>query len=97
MTDESVIRRPSSMTSAASPIRRLLSPALGTGAGLVITHTLARPKQRLQSSTLYVDIVKEVASFLSHKADAALSMGLRWESLRPATRGTHHFTRRTWD
>jgi dihydropteroate synthase len=51
------------------------------GAGLVIMHTKARPKQRLQASDLYTDVVTEVVDFLDARIKLAVAAGLAWESL----------------
>lgn len=50
-------------------------------AALVIMHTKARPKQRLQAPDLYADVVGEVVDFLSAKAATAVAVGLPPESL----------------
>ena len=50
-------------------------------AGLVIMHTKARPKQRLQSPDLYADVVSEVVSFLRAKLEEAVAAGMSRESL----------------
>jgi dihydropteroate synthase len=46
------------------------------GAGLVVTHTRARPKQRLQEKDLYEDVVADVCAFLRDRVDTALARGL---------------------
>jgi dihydropteroate synthase len=51
------------------------------GAALVVMHTKARPKQRLQSPDLYSDLVGEVLDFLRAKTAEAVAAGLPWESL----------------
>jgi dihydropteroate synthase len=51
------------------------------GAGLVIMHTKARPKQRLQEPDTYADVTGEVVAFLELKIAEALSLGVRRESL----------------
>lgn len=50
-------------------------------AALVITHTKARPKQRLQSRDLYADVVGEVVDFLNAKIATATAAGLSRSSL----------------
>ncbi len=50
-------------------------------AALVIMHTAARPKQRLQSADLYADIVTEVVEFLRQRIDHALALGLPREAI----------------
>lgn len=50
-------------------------------AALVIMHTRARPKQRLQAPDLYVDVVAEVVDFLRGKIDQAVVAGMPEESL----------------
>ncbi len=51
------------------------------GAALVIMHTKAAPKQRLQAADLYDDIVGEVVDFLAAKIDLSVAAGLQRESL----------------
>ncbi len=46
------------------------------GAGLVVMHTAAPPKTRLQRSDLYGDIVAEVRDFLAAKVDEAVAAGV---------------------
>lgn len=50
-------------------------------AALVVMHTRARPKVRLQRSDLYEDVTADVVEFLSERADAAVGLGLPRESL----------------
>jgi dihydropteroate synthase len=50
-------------------------------AALVIMHTAAPPKVRMQSSDLYRDIASEVLSFLTSKSDEAVALGVPRESL----------------
>ena len=50
-------------------------------AALVIMHTAARPKVRLQDSGLYDDVGSEVVSFLSDKMTVATSRGLAREAI----------------
>jgi dihydropteroate synthase len=47
-----------------------------TGAALVVMHTRAAPKQRLQDDDLYDDVVADVAAFLRERVDAALARGV---------------------
>jgi dihydropteroate synthase len=51
------------------------------GAGLVIMHTKARPKQRLQDPEAYNDVVAEVAAFLAMKIAEAVALGVDEESI----------------
>lgn len=51
------------------------------GAGLVITHNLSRPKQRLTEIDLYRDIAVEVTDFLREKMDLATSRGVELSSI----------------
>ena len=51
------------------------------GAGLVLMHTKARPKQRMQSESLYDDVTIEVTDFLSEKMLQAEAHGVARESL----------------
>lgn len=51
------------------------------GAGLVIMHTAAPPKTRLQESDLYGDVVAEVRSFLAAKVAEATAAGVDERSI----------------
>jgi dihydropteroate synthase len=51
------------------------------GAGLVIMHTKARPKVRLQDPLAYEDITNEVLDFLGSKIDEASRLGVLRESI----------------
>jgi dihydropteroate synthase len=64
----------------------LRDPALAdvcaeSGAALVIMHTRAAPRERLQDPDLYDDITLEVLSFLSERVAQALSRGVEREQL----------------
>jgi dihydropteroate synthase len=64
----------------------LRDPALArvcarTGAALVVMHTRAAPKQRLQSPQLYEDVVEEVLAFLRARMAAAAEQGVHPEQL----------------
>jgi len=64
----------------------LRDPALAdacaaSGAALVVMHTLAAPKRRLQDPDLYSDVVAEVVAFLREKAELAQRRGMARESL----------------
>lgn len=50
-------------------------------AGLVVMHTAAPPKTRLQESDLYGSVVDEVRRFLAAKVDEAIGAGVAAESL----------------
>jgi dihydropteroate synthase len=52
-----------------------------TGAGLVLMHTRAAPKERLQAPDLYGDVVGEVLAFLKGRIETALSVGMGFEQL----------------
>jgi dihydropteroate synthase len=52
-----------------------------TGAALVLMHTAAAPRERLQDPDLYTDIVAEVIAFLENRIDAALAAGVEREQL----------------
>lgn len=52
-----------------------------TGAALVLMHTRAAPKQRLQQPGLYDDVGQDVLDFLRERMDVALLMGIRCEQL----------------
>lgn len=51
------------------------------GAALVIMHTAAPPKTRLQERDLYADVVAEVGDFLAAKVAVALEAGVHPESI----------------
>ena len=64
----------------------LRDPALAavcarTGAALVLMHTRAAPKQRLQDPALYDDAVADVHAFLAERMALALAHGMRDEQL----------------
>ncbi len=50
-------------------------------AGLVVMHTAAAPKQRLQETDLYDDVVVEVRDFLAAKVAEAVAAGVHRESI----------------
>jgi dihydropteroate synthase len=52
-----------------------------TGAALVVMHTRAAPKQRLQDPDLYPDIVTDVMDFLRERIELAQAQGLAREQL----------------
>ncbi len=51
------------------------------GAGLVVMHTRAAPKQRMQDPDLYEDIAQEVRGFLGERIAVALAAGMAHEQL----------------
>ncbi|MDP1850012.1 MAG: dihydropteroate synthase [Solirubrobacteraceae bacterium] len=52
-----------------------------TGAALVLMHTRAAPKQRLQDPDLYDDVTADVAGFLRERIALACARGVRAEQL----------------
>jgi dihydropteroate synthase len=52
-----------------------------TGAALVMMHTRAAPKQRMQDPDLYEDVVEDVLSFLAERIAVALEAGVAEEQL----------------
>jgi dihydropteroate synthase len=52
-----------------------------TGAALIVMHTRAAPKQRLQDPDLYGDVVAEVMGFLGERLELARSRGVADEQL----------------
>jgi dihydropteroate synthase len=52
-----------------------------TGAALVLMHTRAAPKQRLQDPALYADVTADVLVFLGERIGLARSRGVREEQL----------------
>jgi dihydropteroate synthase len=64
----------------------LADPALAevcarTGAGLVLMHTRARPRERLQDPDLYEDVAAEVLGFLRERMRRAIAAGCAPEQL----------------
>jgi dihydropteroate synthase len=52
-----------------------------SGAGLVLMHTRAAPRERLQDPDLYADIAEEVLAFLRERMALALACGVDPEQL----------------
>jgi dihydropteroate synthase len=52
-----------------------------TGAALVLMHTLAAPRERLQDADLYDDVTREVMEFLRKRIALALAHGVAREQL----------------
>jgi dihydropteroate synthase len=52
-----------------------------TGAAMVVMHTAAAPRQRLQDPDLYHDVVGEVIAFLRQRMALAESLGVQREQL----------------
>jgi dihydropteroate synthase len=52
-----------------------------SGAALVLMHTRAAPRERLQDPDLYTDVVGEVLDFLRERMEAALGQGMQAEQL----------------
>jgi dihydropteroate synthase len=72
--------------SIVNDVSGLRDPALAalcadTGAALVLMHTLAAPRQRLQDPDLYGDICGEVLAFLRTRIESALAAGVSFEQL----------------
>jgi len=59
----------------------LASVCARTGAALVLMHTRAAPKQRLQDPALYDDVVADVVEFLGDRMQVARARGVRDEQL----------------
>jgi dihydropteroate synthase len=64
----------------------LRDPALAdicaeTGAGLVLMHTAAAPRERRQDPALYGDVAEEVLTFLRERIELALERGMEREQL----------------
>ena len=64
----------------------LRDPALAgvcaqTGAALVLMHTRAAPRERLQDPDLYSDVTGEVLAFLRERMELAVSLGVDREQL----------------
>ncbi|WP_457206586.1 dihydropteroate synthase [Nocardioides sp. P5_C9_2] len=54
----------------------VVTSCLRHGAALVVMHTAAEPKVRLQQKDLYVDVADEVVEFLGQRVAAAVELGL---------------------
>jgi dihydropteroate synthase len=52
-----------------------------TGAALVLMHTRAAPKQRLQDPARYDDVVADVVEFLAERMEVARAQGVRDEQI----------------
>ncbi len=52
-----------------------------TGAALVVMHTRAAPKERLQDEERYDDVVADCVAFLRERTDAALARGVGAEQI----------------
>jgi dihydropteroate synthase len=52
-----------------------------TGAALVVMHTEAKPKQRLQDPARYADVTAEVIAFLAERLQTARDLGVKEEQL----------------
>ena len=52
-----------------------------TGAGLVLMHTAAAPRERRQDPDLYGDVAAEVSAFLAERIELALERGVGREQL----------------
>lgn len=59
----------------------LASICAETGAALVLMHTRAAPRERLQDPDLYDDVTAEVLAFLRERIVAALDLGVAPEQL----------------
>ncbi len=61
--------------------RGLAEVCAQTGAALVVMHTRAAPKQRMQDPDLYGDVMKDVLAFLEDRVAAAIDLGVAPEQL----------------
>jgi dihydropteroate synthase len=61
--------------------RELAEVCARTGAALVVMHTRAAPKQRLQDPDLYEDVTRDVLAFLDERIAVALDAGVAREQL----------------
>jgi dihydropteroate synthase len=52
-----------------------------SGAALVVMHTAAPPKQRIQDPSLYADVLEDVMRFLAERLELARSRGVADEQL----------------
>jgi len=72
--------------SIVNDVSGLRDPAIAelcarTGAALVLMHTRARPKQRLQDPELYDDVVADTLDFLRTRIERSLQAGMSFEQL----------------
>jgi dihydropteroate synthase len=72
--------------SIVNDVSGLRDPALAelcaqTGAALVVMHTRAAPRERMQDPNLYGDIVSEVIAFLRQRTEVAIAAGVSPEQL----------------
>ena len=72
--------------SIINDVSGLLYPELATlcadaGAALIVMHTRARPKTRLQDPNFYPDVAADVVEFLTERMGVAEDMGLARESI----------------
>jgi dihydropteroate synthase len=72
--------------SIVNDVSGLRDPALAevcarTGAALVVMHTRAAPKERLQDAGAYEDVVADVAAFLRERTSVALDRGVPRERI----------------
>ncbi len=61
--------------------RQLAEVCAQTGAALVVMHTRAAPRERVQDVDMYGDIAAEVIAFLRERMDVALAAGVTAEQL----------------
>jgi dihydropteroate synthase len=61
--------------------RELARVCAESGAALVVMHTRAAPKQRLQDPNLYGDVVQDVLAFLAERMAVATEQGLAPEQI----------------
>ncbi|HTZ86419.1 MAG TPA: dihydropteroate synthase [Solirubrobacteraceae bacterium] len=72
--------------SIVNDVSGLRDPALAevcvqTGAALVVMHTRAAPRERLQDPDLYADVTEDVLAFLSERISLATAAGVAAEQL----------------
>jgi dihydropteroate synthase len=60
---------------------QLASVCADTGAGLVVMHTRATPRERIQDPDLYADVTAEVLAFLAERIAVAKAAGVSSEQL----------------
>jgi dihydropteroate synthase len=61
--------------------RELAGVCAQSGAALVLMHTLAKPRERIQDADLYGDVTVEVLAFLRERVELALACGVDPEQL----------------
>ncbi len=80
---EAAVAAGAAMVNDVSGLRdpRLADICANSGAALVVMHTRAVPKQRLQDPAYYEDVAADVSSFLHERMQVALDRGVAAEQI----------------